>query len=409
MSDRAEPDLPPQLAGVGSRRPRLLVLASTFPARDSDGTPGFVRDLAVVEAREFDTTVLVPAVPGGARRERVGAMTVRRFRYFPRRWEDVADGAILENLRARPSRWLQVPALLAAETFAVARTVRKLRPDVLHVHWIIPQGLAALLAARDVPMLVTTLGGDVYGLTDPLSRRVIRRVLRRASHVTTMNSDMRDRLLELGSDPDRTHVLPMGADVTAIRAAGAGISRQPRQLLFVGRLVEKKGLPVLLDALRELPDDSGLALRIVGDGPLRAELEERARGLRVEFLGALSRARVAREYAAAAVTVFPSVPAASGDQDGLPVALLEALASGCAVVASDLPGLNDAVQDGQSGLLVPPGDVTALAKALAGLLKDAARREHLGVAASSRAEAFSVEAIGARYVALLASTCRRAE
>ena len=392
--------------GQNRRRPRLLVLASTFPAGLDSATPGFVRDLAGVEATVFDTTVLVPSVASGARRERSGSFDVWRFRYFPRRWEDLADGAILENLRARRSRWLQVPALLGAEAVALARAVRRLRPDVLHVHWLIPQGIVAIVAARKVPLVVTTLGGDVYSLTDPVSEWLISQVLRRATYVTTMNSDMRDRLLRLGADPDRTVVMPMGADIAGIRAAAVGVARQPNRVLMVGRLVEKKGVTVLLDAIRRLPDLDGLVVRVVGDGPLRAPLEEQAVGLPVTFLGGLGRDELAREYAAAAVAVFPSVPAASGDQDGLPVALLEALASGCAVIASDLPGLNDAVHHDNTGLLVPPGDAVALAAAIQDALSDEARRDRLAQAGRVRADAFSLEAIGARYVDLLEAAVR---
>ncbi len=382
-----------------SKRRRLLVLASTFPVSAADSTPAFVRDLAAYETAEFDTTVLVPAVPSGAMRDQ-GDVDVRRFRYFPRRWEDLADGAILENLRARRSRWLQVPPFLLAEIMAVRRHVKRLRPDVLHVHWIIPQGLAAMLGGGRVPMLVTTLGGDLYGLRDPFSQWVIRAVIRRAAAITTMNEEMRQRLIELGADPERTYVLPMGADTTGIRATASQESCVPGRLLFVGRLVEKKGLAVLLEALREL-DSSGIELRVVGDGPLRAKLTERAAGLPVKFVGALQRTELAREYGAADVVVFPSVPAASGDQDGLPVALLEAMAAGCSVVASDLPGLRDAIRDGESGLLVAPGDSHALAATLRELLADAGHRRRLGAMAVKRSERYSVSSIGARYLALL--------
>ena len=98
---------------------RLLVVASTFPARGDDGTPAFVRDLALAESMGFSTVVVVPAVPGAARHERIGNLTVIRFRYFFRRWEDLADGAIIENLRAKRSRLLQVVPFLIAEHLAV--------------------------------------------------------------------------------------------------------------------------------------------------------------------------------------------------------------------------------------------------------------------------------------------------
>jgi glycosyltransferase involved in cell wall biosynthesis len=380
--------------------PGLLVLASTFPASQADTAPAFVRDLTLHEAAAYDPTVLVPSVPHSARAERIGDVAVRRFRYFPRRWEDLADGAILENLRRRRSRWLQVGPFLLAEAAAVRGAIRRLRPEVMHVHWIIPQGLACLLVRGKPPMLVTTLGGDVYALRGRLAGRLISAVLRRAAVVTVMNTDMRRRLIARGADPRRTVVLPMGADVAGIRRRAAGVTAVPGRLLFVGRLVEKKGLAVLLAALRRLPAGT-FHLRVVGDGPLRAQLERAAAGLPVEFVGALHRDELAREYAAAALLVFPSVAAAGGDQDGLPVALLEGMAAGRPVVASDLPGLADAVVDGESGRLVPSGDAEALATAIAELLGDPGTSAALAHGADRRADAYAVDRIGAAYVQLL--------
>jgi colanic acid/amylovoran biosynthesis glycosyltransferase len=380
--------------------PKLLVLASTYPARTGDGTPQFVRDLATVEALSYTTTVLVPSVLGGASREVDGALHVHRFRYFPRRWEDLADGAILENLRSRRWRWAQIIPLFVAEVLAIRREVRAIRPDVIHVHWLVPQGLAALIAAPTVPKLVTSHGGDVYGLTDRVSRRLFRAVLKNANAVTTMNTDMCDRLVELGASPATTLVLSMGADVATIRPLAEAAERRSGQILFVGRLVEKKGVSVLLKALRLL-DESGYDLRIVGDGPLRSQLATESSGLSVTFLGVLGREALAAEFGAATIAVFPSVAAASGDQDGLPVSLLEAMSTGCAVIASDLPGLRDAVVDGQSGLLTSPGSAHELAAALTRVLRDPQLCDQLGRAAATRSDSFSVDVIGGRYVALL--------
>jgi glycosyltransferase involved in cell wall biosynthesis len=397
-------NLPNGAAGA-PRRPRLLVLASTFPAEVGDGTPAFVADLAKVEAGAFDTVVVTPRVPGSRARERRDGFEVRRYRFFPRRWEDLADGAILENLRARRSRWLQVPFLFGAGALAVRRAVRDTAPDVVHVHWIIPQGLMALVAARRRPWLVTTLGGDLYALTSGPARWLKSRVLRQASSVTVMNQEMRQAVTELGVPEDRVGVLPMGVALDRIRPAGEPPARIPGRLAFVGRLVEKKGLAVLLDALGRLPAGTERSLDVGGDGPLRAELEAAARpfGDRVVFHGQRSSAELGRVLQAAQVAVFPSVRARSGDQDGLPVATLEALAAGTPVVATDLPGLSDAVAGGvePAGVVVPSGDATALAEAIARLLGDPAARERMGRAAVERAEEYSMESIGARYVALL--------
>lgn len=381
-------------------RPRLLVLASTFPSSPSDPTPGFVRDLCREEARSYDTLVLLPAVPGAPPAEDADGIRLRRFRFFPRRWEDLADGAIIENVRTRKSRLLQVPAFLGAETMAVRRAVREFRPDVVHAHWLIPQGLAAVVANRTVPLVATAHGGDVYALRDPASTALLRAVVRRSAFVTTQNAEMRERLVHLGCPPDRAVVLPVGADTERFRSVAATRHRDPRRIVFVGRLVEKKGLAVLLDALRSL-DAESFHLVVIGDGPQRSELERRAGGLPVSFTGALSRAVVAEQYAEASIAVFPSVRASSGDQDGLPLALIEAMASGCAVVGSDLPGLAEAIEHGRSGLLAPAGEAPALAAVLATLLRDGDLRSKLGDAARERAELFSAARAGERFVELL--------
>ncbi len=377
-----------------------------------DGTPAFVADLARVESTGFDTVVVAPLVPGGRRRETTpDGVEVRRYRFFPRRWEDLADGAILENLRARPSRWLQVPSFFLAGALATRRAIRDTAPDVVHVHWIIPQGLMALLSARRLPWLVTTLGGDLYALTSGPARFLKRQVLRRASAVTVMNEEMRRVVVGLGVPEDKVRVLPMGVELNRISRPEQPAERVRGRIVFVGRLVEKKGVEILLDALRQLSPDLEWSLDVAGDGPLRSALEERARPLggRVVFHGQQTATQLGGLLGRAEVAVFPSVRARSGDQDGLPVALLEAMAAGTPIVASDLPGLSDAVTgptgDGQTappaGLLAEPGDAGALAGALTRLLTDSETRRAMGDAAVARAATYSMDAIGARYVTLL--------
>jgi glycosyltransferase involved in cell wall biosynthesis len=355
--------------------------------------------------------VLIPAVPGGASEEHGDGIRVRRYRFFPRRWEDLAAGAILENVRAHKSRLIQVPFLMAAQSLAVRKAVRREHPAVLHAHWIIPQGLVARFAAPRVPLVVTTLGGDLYALNDPLSKALKRSVLRRARAVTVMNADMRERAIALGANPATTYVMPMGAQVAQFADAALGrISRvaeadAPVRLLAVGRLVEKKGFRQLLEALAEI-DPALWHLTIVGDGPERRALETAASDLPVDFVGQLTREALTRADAEADVAVFPSVRAASGDQDGLPVALLEAMASGCAVVVSDLPGLDEAVEPGVSGLSVPSGDVAALREALATVIGDPALRAALGSGAAVRAQSFDVAAVADGYARVLNAAIR---
>ena len=378
-------------------RPRALVVATTYPARPGDGTPAFVADLCAELAADFDVTVVVPRVSGAPRREVTadGSLTVVRHPYFVRRFESVADGAILENVRARKSALLQVPFLVASQWLAVRREARRSAPDVIHAHWLIPAGVSARGLAKRAPLVVTTLGGDLYALRGGLPTRFKRRVVAAATVVTVMNADMAAIVRSLGGTDVR--VMPMGARfsvVTPVPAPG------PVRLLAVGRLVEKKGFDVLLAALEGVPD---AVLTIVGDGPDRAALEAAAAalGARVAFVGQLGRADLDAAYANADIAVFPSRPASSGDQDGLPVAMLEAMGSGLAVIASDLPGLNEAVVHNVSGVIVPPGDAAALASALGELIARPGTCKALGEAAARRAQEFSITEVGSSYRALL--------
>ena len=315
----------------------------------------------------------------------------------------------MDNLKAKPWLLLQVPLLMFGLWWAARRAVRDFGPQVIHAHWAIPQGLVASLLPGHVPMLLTTHGGDVFALNSGPLKALKRRVIRHAAHVTTVNADMAQRLLQLGADSTRLDVLPMGVDTSLFRAA-AGTNRRPNSLVFVGRLVEKKGLAILLDALRrglsesakpkqQLPRD--LTLRVIGDGPLRAELEAAAAGLPVEFLGHRTQDEVARVLGESEIFVLPSVRAQSGDQDGLPVSLLEAAAAGCYPVASRLPGVDAVVVDGENGTLVSPGDSKALAKALQLAMTSPQQRASAVQLMRRTIERYELASVGAAYNAIL--------
>jgi colanic acid/amylovoran biosynthesis glycosyltransferase len=383
----------------GGDRLRVLVVASTYPGRPDDGTPGFVRDISVALAGTMDVTALVPRVPGAPAREDDEGVSVVRFKYFFERWEQLANGAILENLRANKTLWLQVPTFLVGEAWALRREIRRGSPDVLFINWVVPQGMVALLVGRRVPWVLQTLGGDLYALRDPVMQRVKRMVLTRTRQACAMSQDMCDRMVALGADPSRTRVLPMGADVGRMKRRSAAVVPVPGRIATVGRLVEKKGFHVLLEALKTLPD--GWSLEIAGDGPMRSALEQQAAGMPVRFHGQVSRDQVSNVLAEAEVLVFPSVPADNGDQDGLPLALLEAMAAGRGIVVTSLPGLSDAIRDDVDGLVVAPNDPGELAGALERLLLDRDLRGRLGASASERSEEYSIEANGARYAQIL--------
>ena len=240
-------------------------------------------------------------------------------------------------------------------------------------------------------------------------------MLRRSDAITVVAPAMRDVLAACDPrlDGARVPVIPMGVDLARfwpalrdpdwLRRHGL----RPPVVLFVGRLVEKKGLATLLDAFARLPLPATLAL--CGDGPEAANLRQRAEGLglagRVRFLGPLDHTALGTAYASCDLFCAPSIRAPSGDLDGMPTVLAEAAASGLPLLGSDLAGLPLLIQPGRTGLLVPPGDVVALADALGRLLGDEALRRRLGAGALDKAQGFTWSRIAARFVQVYAAAC----
>jgi glycosyltransferase involved in cell wall biosynthesis len=352
--------------------PRVLVLTSTFPRWPGDTTPRFVHDLACAASDAFEVTVMAPHHPGARSRERMGPLDVRRFVYFvPTRLERLCyDGGILPKLASSPLARAQLPAFLAAELTAVLRLLRAEHFDLVHAHWLVPQGIVAALATAGIrrPLVVSAHGSDVFALRGPVFDALRRWVGRRADAITVNSAATRDEVVRAlpGSRP---HLVPMGLDDALLRADGATDARRDGPLLFVGRLSHQKRVDVLLEALAAPSDVRPRPrLDVVGDGPLRSSLERRAAELglgdRVSFLGARPHEEVVDRLRRARAFVCPA------RSEGQGLAVLEAMACGCPVVAAESGALRELLGDGARGVGVRGDDAAALARGIARVLGD---------------------------------------
>jgi len=400
---------------VSDARPKLLVLASTFPRWEGDTEPRFVESLSFELARAFDVVVLAPHCRGAASEELFvnegREISVRRYRYcFPALETLAYDGGMLSRVRQNPFRLLLLPLFLIAQLFAIVRLQREFRFDVIHAHWIIPQGVvAAVLRAwfrSTPPVLVTSHGGDLYALRGRILERLKRWVLRRADAVTVVSDAMREYCEQQGIAPDRIIVQSMGVDLESKFTPGDSASARDG-LIFVGRLVEKKGVAHLIEAMAILAERyPDLSLNIVGDGPLRESLETLAAKLGVQasvhFTGSVLNEEVPDYLRAAAISVMPSVVASSGDQEGLGLVAVEALGCGCAVVAFDLPAVRDTIKNGETGLMAEPGNAADLANKIATLLDDDKLRADLAETGRQYAiRKFNWKAVGLSYTNII--------
>ena len=396
-------------------RPLLLVLASTYPRWADDPEPGFVHQLCRRLAGSFEVVVVCPHARGAKPREQLDGVEVLRYRYAPEALETlVHGGGMITHLRRSPWKWLLVPGFVLGQAWVAARLARRRRPALVHAHWLLPQGLIAwaLRALGLAPSYaLTSHGADLYGLRAAPAQALKRRVARDCAAMSVVSSAMREEAAAAGLRPPRLEVIPMGADLQQRFTPHPGQAREPGLIVFVGRLVEKKGLCHLLDAmpevLRACPD---ARLRIVGFGPLEQELRVQAASLglmhRVEFAGAMAQAELAPLLRRASLLVAPSVRAASGDQEGLPVVLMEALGCACPVVASDSPGVADLFGDEAGACLVPAGDTQALARAMMRVLEQPGPARERALRLRERALGLvDWDPIGAAYTALLREAC----
>jgi glycosyltransferase involved in cell wall biosynthesis len=358
--------------------PTLLVLASTYPRWQGDPEPGFVHELAKRLTDRFHVIAVVPSAPGALARETLDGVEVIRYRYAPRRWETlVNDGGIVTNLKRQRWKLLLVPTFLLGQAWQAWHVLRARRVDVVHAHWLIPQGLIAALLRRFTHrasrFLVTSHGADMFALRGGGWDRAKRWVVSQAAAVTVVSATMCDELRHIGANVDKLVVQSMGVDLIERFTPDATQVRSAGDILFVGRLVEKKGLKYLLDAMPAVlvafPD---ARLTIAGFGPLEPELREQAKRLKLEanvqFVGAVPQDQLPVLYRQAALFVAPFVQAPSGDQEGLGLVCVEAAGCGCPLVVSDLPATRDLFVESAGCIRVPPGESGILAQAVIEIL-----------------------------------------
>jgi colanic acid/amylovoran biosynthesis glycosyltransferase len=317
---------------------------------------------------------------------RVGRALVSMLRSDARGWLDAAAGSLWPP-RLRGLRRLLQATVLRDE-------MRRAGIDHAHAHFASTATRLANLAWRmgGPPYSVTAHAKDIYHRDVRVER--LRDKLSSAAFVATVSHANRDYLDRVLAGRARLHVVSNAVDIHRLDRMGRP-AREAHLILSVGRLIEKKGLPDLL-AASGLLAGRGVAhvLLVVGDGPLRPVLEETAArtGSPAVFLGAVPHEQVLELYRRAGVFCLPCVVAATGDRDGLPTSVLEAMALGAPVVTTSLNGLAELVVHERTGLVVPEHDPPALADALERLLADRDLADRLSAGGRALVEkSFSLE------------------
>lgn len=382
------------------------MIASSFPKYPGEMTAPFIEEIAAaVVERGHEVHMLLPDHPELKRGDQVRGIQIHRYRYAPHPSLNVWGyaGALHNDVQMRNAALLVAPLAVASAWRTMAQLTAQQPFDLIHGHWSIPNGFPAWLLARQrkLPLIISTHGSDVSVAERTAPTGWINTaIMRYASAITAPSSDLTTRAAALGAEPAKLHVLPYCVDAVDFRpdpAAGAAFRQQhgldaTTPLLFtVGRMVEKKGFRYLVQAFAQVLNQHPTAkLMIGGYGPgleqLMAQAADLGIGEAVLFPGAIGHDVINSALNAATIFVLPSVRDRSGNVDGLPNTLLEAMGAGRPIIASKIAGVPGVITSGEHGLLVAPAQPQALSSAISDLLNQPERARLLGRAARLRVE-----------------------
>lgn len=387
-------------------RPRVLVLTHNFVRSEEDLAGQFIYTLLKPLQSQYEFYIVAPHASGLATNEQMGQIKVHRFRYAPIRLEILAyRGDMHELVKKNLSAKILFAFFLIAFFWKTWRLARRNQINLLYAHWWIPGGLIAWLVSycSGVPYVLTVHGSDISLLGEfSWAKAIARRVLSRARQITTVSTFLAQKIIRLiGSEISKIAIFPMPVDPNKFYRAE---QKSPRlfSLLAVGRLVPLKGYDQLIEATKILIEQR-LEVRalIIGSGPdegrLKSLIDKYNLGSIIQIIPNQPHNELNNYYNQADIFIFPSLTEPGGRQEGLGLTILEAMAAGLPVIASQTGGVPDVVRHEENGLLVPEKNPRAIAEAIVRLRADKDLRLHLSQNAQKIVqENFTADRIAAR-------------
>jgi glycosyltransferase involved in cell wall biosynthesis len=394
----------------------ILVIASTFPRWKNDTEPDFIKELCDELSSDFKIHVLVPHYKGLKFKEKVDKLYIHRFAYiYPYKYQKLAYGGILPNIKKNPLLVFQTPFFFISELINTIKVVKNENIDLIHAHWFFPHGFIAAICNKylNVKSLITIHAGCVTGLNSlPFIKRPISGfTVKNAKTILSVSSFGKNILRKMVSKnltklvDNKVEVFPMGIYTKKFK-----IKKNKRLLrkkyrikekivfLFLGRLAEKKGVKYLINALLLLKNLDYILL-IGGDGPLRKNLEMLVDKLnlrsKVRFLGHVGKEKI-DYFSLADILVFPSIVAKSGDTEGVPVTIMEGMASGIPIIATDVGGVKDIVKNNINGILIEEKNSKQIAEKLICLIKNKKFKQKISKGALETSKKYDLGFIGKR-------------
>jgi len=358
---------------------RILVVSTSFPMRKGDSLSPFIWDYCrTLKERGWEITVLVPHHRGLPKFETWEGIEVRRFKYLPERFEDIAySGGIMPGLKTKPWKALKMPFYILSMYSAARRILSEKNFDLVNFHWLFPAcfWLKRFYRKGGIPVVLTGHGTDIR-LTRKFPFSWFAKRAMKAAKAATVNSQYMAGILTPLQTESKIAVIPMGVDTVKF-APGNEKPSKSKKVLFIGRLIQQKGVDLLLDAFAAIPAEiPGSTLEIIGYGPLRDQIAARIESGNltdsVILTDPVDYDDLADKYRSARILALPSlIP------EGLGMTAIEAGASGVPTITFGLGGTSEFVISGENGI-VTAADVSSLRDGLLELLRDDGKTDRLG-------------------------------
>jgi glycosyltransferase involved in cell wall biosynthesis len=385
---------------------KIGVITSVYPEFKGDPHGIFVhRLMREISKQGHDVRILAP-YSGEKTNYTLDGVKVEKFNYFyPKRFQRLCGrSGMIDNIKEGIFVKFQ---LLTFILFNSINSLRKLHDmDVIHVQWPIPNGLGALLLKTfyNINYINTVHGEEVY-LSQRYHTMFILKLLVNNSFKTVTNSSATLNVsVESGLKKEKLEIIPFGVDTTFFQPLNLQKDEEIFQILSIGYLIERKGFEYLIRAVNEIVKNKyNVKLDIVGSGPRETQIRKLIKELKLEdrirIVSNLSDDELLKTYNSSDLFVLPSIIDSQGNTEGLGVVLLEAMACGIPVLGSNIGGIPDIIQDGETGLLVPQKDIVGISQSIIELIENEEMRKKLAINGYNKAkDCFSWEKISKSYL-----------
>ena len=384
---------------------KVCILTHGYPLFPTDTTAPFMESIAeTLQEHEVDVTVFMPDTPQFARNPEDHSVNLQTYRYFfPRRLQQLGYSKTLVNdCKMKKYVYLLAPFMFLSGIFHLIRLHRKHGFDVIHAHWLLPNGFIGAIAAKwcRVPLVLTVHGSDLFvAKLNPFFKWMSKWTLKQTVKVTSSSPTFLQMVEALGAAKEKQCLVNHGTTPAEFPPAARQQLVDLRQALSIpedhliifslGRIVLKKGFKYLIQALPQIREKvPNVTVIIGGDGSdlprLKSMAKEQGVSENILFPGTISRADVSTYFHLCDIFTLPAVFDPKGNVDGCPIVIMEAMACGKPVVVTDISGIPQAVLHDKTGFLVEEKDPDALATALVSLLTDAEKRTKFGDAGQQR-------------------------